>query len=81
MRLELVPRRVDLVDQAELARFLGGHEMIAVERALDRLEILAGVGDVDLVQATLQLDDVLSMALDVRGLAGKAARRLGANPV
>src|SRR5690554_4633804 len=63
----------DPVDETELLRLFGGHEMIAVERLLDRFVILARMLDVHLVEAALQLDDVLRVAFDVRGLAGEAA--------
>src|SRR6266404_5760336 len=66
----------DVVDDAPGLGFLGGHEAVAVEHAFDGLERLAGVLGVELVQALLGLDDVLGVPLDVRGLAGEAARGL-----
>src|SRR5690242_12049706 len=68
--------RDDLVDQTEVLGLVGGHEMVAVERLLDLVIALAGVLDIDLVQAALQLDDVLRMTFDVRSLALEAAGRL-----
>src|SRR4051812_19544586 len=66
----------DLVDQAKILGFVRGHEMVAVERLLDLVIALAGVLDIDLVQAALQLDDVLRMTFDVRSLSLEAPRRL-----
>ena len=47
---------------------LGRHICIPVQRLFNRLDRLAGVLGVDLVQPALQLDDFLGMAGDVGGL-------------
>ena len=62
----------DVVDDAPGLGFLCGHEAVAVEHALDRLQRLSGVLGVELVQALLGLDDVLGVALDVARLALEA---------
>ena len=51
-------------------------EIVAVEGLFDRGVVLAGVADIDLVQAPLHLDDVLGMALDIARLTLEAARGL-----
>src|SRR5262245_40139378 len=66
----------DLVHEAKSPSVLGRHEIIAVERPVDRLVVLAGVADVDLIQAPLHLDDVLGVPLDGARLALIAAGRL-----
>ena len=55
----------NLVNQTPVAGFLGCHEMIAIKGLFNRFQILAGVLDINLVEATLQLDDVLGMAFDI----------------
>src|SRR5262245_41618613 len=66
----------DLIHEAETPGILGRHEIVAVERPVDRLVVLAGVADVDFVQAPLHLDDVLGVPFDVACLALIAAGRL-----
>src|SRR5215475_7599607 len=66
----------DLVHEAKTPGILGRHEIIAVERPVDRLVVLTGVADVDFVQAPLHLDNVLGVPLDVARLALIAAGRL-----
>src|SRR5258708_4634061 len=66
----------DLVDQAEILGLLGGHEAVALQRVLNRLVVLAGVLNVDLVQAALDVLDLLRVQQNVGGLALKAARWL-----
>src|SRR5262249_49902225 len=56
----------DLIDDAEGSGILGRQEIVAVEGLFDRGVVLAGVADIDLVQAPLHLDDVLGMALEYR---------------
>src|SRR6516164_1101782 len=46
----------DLIDDAEGSGILGRQEIVAVEGLFDRGVVLAGVADVDLVQAPLHLD-------------------------
>ena len=43
------------VDDAEIPRRLRSEEIVALERVLDRLQRLAGVTDVDLVETPLQV--------------------------
>jgi hypothetical protein len=43
----------DLIDDAEGSGILGRQEIVAVEGLFDRGVVLAGVADVDLVQAPL----------------------------
>ena len=69
---------VDVVDDAPGLGLLGAHEVVAVEGALDLLVGAAAVLGVELVQPPLGLDDVLGVALDVRGLALRSRRRAGA---
>src|SRR5690606_28223905 len=76
LRLDGFALRDNLVDDAEGLGLLRRHEMVAVERALDRVVILAGVLHIDLVEPPLQLDDVLRVPLDIGSLALEAARRL-----
>src|SRR5690606_21757010 len=71
--LVCLARAYDLVDQAKVLRLIRAHEMVAVERALDRVIVPAGMLDVNLVEPALQLDDVLGMALDVGRLTLEAA--------
>ena len=66
----------DLIDDAEGSGILGRQEIVAVEGLFDRGVVLAGVADIDLVQAPLHLDDVLGMALDIARLTLEAARGL-----
>src|SRR5450631_4341847 len=47
--VRLVAARQHLVDDAELARLLSGHEVVTVERPFNGLVGLAGVFDIDLV--------------------------------
>src|SRR6516165_9717696 len=44
----------DLIDDAEGSGILGRQEIVAVEGLFDRGVVLAGVADIDLVQAPLQ---------------------------
>src|SRR5665213_4144721 len=53
-----------LVDNSEIAGHLGGEEFVAFQRVLDRLEGLAGVFDVDLVEPLLEVKDFLRMQHD-----------------
>src|SRR5262245_58465573 len=66
----------DLVHEPQTPGILGRQEIIAVERPVDGLVVLAGVADVDFVQPPLHLDDVLGVALDVACLTLIAAGRL-----
>ena len=43
------------VDDTEIPRHLRSEEIVALERVLDRLQRLAGVTDVDLVETPLQV--------------------------
>jgi hypothetical protein len=57
-----------LVDDAEVARHLGGEEFVAFQRILDRLEGLTGMLHVNLVQPLLQVQDFLGVQHDVGSL-------------
>ena len=63
----------DLVDQAEIAGFLGRHIGVALQLALDRLDRLAGMAHIDLVQPLAQRQDLARLDLDVGRLALGAA--------
>src|SRR5579872_7012604 len=66
----------DLVHQAELLRTLGGEELVTLQCLLDLLYALAGMFDVDFIQALANVQDFLGVDHDVAGLALEAARRL-----
>src|SRR3954468_13219216 len=66
----------DLVDDSELLGGLGGHEVVALERLLERGEVPPRVLDVDLVQPALQGLDLLGVNQDVGRLPLEAARGL-----
>src|SRR5262245_17513796 len=70
------PARHDLIDEAERLRFLRRHEFIALDRRGDGVEVLAGMLNVDLVEALPKLENLARLNLDVRRLALGAARRL-----
>src|SRR6516164_3027950 len=65
-----------LIDNAPLHRHFPGQEVVALEHVLDLLERLAGVLHVDLVEALLEIQDLLGMKHDVGCLALKATGRL-----
>ena len=65
-----------LVDNAPLHRHFAGQKVVALERVLDLLELLAGVLHVDLVETLLEIQDLLGMKHDVGRLALEAAGRL-----
>src|SRR5690606_25617858 len=54
-RFGLAARRHDRVDQAPVLRLLRRHETVALQRRLHVLQALAGMADIDLVQAPLEL--------------------------
>src|SRR5215216_2253269 len=72
----LRPLEQHLVDNAELLRGFGGHEVVALERELDRGEIPAGMLHIDLVEAPLERLDLAGVDQDVGGLTLEAARGL-----
>src|SRR6185312_13635312 len=72
----VLARIVDVVDEPPILRFLGGHEIVAVERALDFLDRASAMLRVERDHALLGLHDVLGMALDVGRLSLEAAERL-----
>ena len=53
-----------MIHESPLARLFRGHEIIAVEGALDFVVGAPAVAGIDLVQAPLRPDDVLRVALD-----------------
>src|SRR5262249_31409244 len=63
---------IDAVDDAEGLRLLGGHEVIAIQGALDAIIRLPRMLYVDFVEPALGGDDVLGVAFDVRSLAAEA---------
>src|ERR1700748_2124913 len=63
----------DLIDNPKVPGHLGGKELVAFQRVLDRLVSLPGVLDVDLVEPLLEVQDFLRVQHDVGGLALKAA--------
>src|SRR3954465_1945897 len=69
----LRPLEQHLVDDAELLCRFGGHEVVALERELDRGEIPAGMLYIDLVEAPLEGLDLAGVDQDVRRLALEAA--------
>src|SRR3990167_8191107 len=64
----------NLVDQAPGFGIFGGHEIVTLQRCLNRGVVVAGVLDVDLVQAALQLFGLARVDHDVGGLTLIAAR-------
>ena len=58
-----------LVDDTKIAGHLGGEELVALQRVLNRLVGLTGVLDVDFVEPLLQVQDLLSVQHAVGGLA------------
>ena len=68
--------RDHLVDQPERLGFLGRHELVALDRRLDHVERLAGVLDIDVVEALAQAAGFPGLDLDVGRLALDAARGL-----
>src|SRR5689334_15752759 len=54
-----------LVDQAEIPCFLGGKVRVALELALDRLDRLAGMPDVDFVQPLAERQDLPGLDLNI----------------
>src|SRR5260370_4359662 len=67
----------DLVDQPELLRLHRRQELVALDRGLDHLERLPGMLDVDLVEPSLQPEDLTRLDLDDGSLALSAAGGLG----
>src|ERR1700761_9753559 len=57
-----------LVDEPECLRFFRRHEMIAVQRSFDGFVGLTGVMHVNLIESTLDLENILGVPLDIRGL-------------
>src|SRR5690606_15088778 len=55
---------------------IGAHEIVTVGILLQPLQRLAGVVRQQFIQATLDLEDLASMDLDIRGLALEATKRL-----
>jgi len=53
-----------LVDQAKITAFLSRHVSVTLQLALDRLDRLAGVADIDLVQPLAQRQDLPRLDLD-----------------
>jgi len=54
-----------MVDDTPGFRFFGSHEAIPIQYAFYGLDRLARVLGVELVQALLGLDDILSVTLDI----------------
>jgi hypothetical protein len=66
----------DLVDDAEFLGLMRVEEVVALQRQLDLLDRLAGMGDIDLVQALAHAQNFAGVNFDIRRLALGAARRL-----
>ena len=66
----------DIVDQAVVLGFLGGHVVVAFSVALDGFDVLAGVLGQDLVDHLSGLQDFFSGNLDFRSLPLCPAQRL-----
>ena len=64
-------RRNHPVNDTKILRFFGSHEVIAIQCVINGLVILTRMRDVNFVQPALDLDDILSMALNIRSLALK----------
>jgi len=58
----------DLVDQAEFTGLLGRHEIVPIHGRLDLFKRLAGMIDINLVQARPGREDLLGVDLDIRRL-------------
>src|SRR5271154_675595 len=74
-QLDRAPDR-DLVDDPERLRLLSRHEMIAIQRSFNGFVRLASVVDINLVEAPLDLQNILCVSLNVGRLALEPARRL-----
>src|ERR1700710_635413 len=66
----------DQIDKAELQRLLGGHEAVALELALDLLQRLPGMPDINLIQPLANPEDLPRLDLDIGRLALSTAGRL-----
>src|SRR5215470_14003703 len=66
----------DLVDETELSGAFGGEKLVTFQCLFDLLDRLAGVPDVDFIQALANVQDFLSMDHDVASLPLEAAGRL-----
>ena len=62
-----------LIYNAKGLGLFSAHEVIAIQRALNRLIITACMFDIDIVQAPFDFQNILSMSLNIRGLALEAA--------
>src|SRR5829696_7198314 len=69
----LRPLEQHLVDNAELLRGFGGHEVVTLERQLDRGEIPASMLHIYFVEAPLESLDLARVDQDVGRLALEAA--------
>src|ERR687892_2337186 len=72
----LEPLLDHLVDDAELPGLLSIHEIVAIERPLNGLPVLACMLLINIFETPLHLQDVFCVALDIGGLPLEAARRL-----
>src|SRR5712692_1688425 len=63
----------DLVDDAVVFRFLGRHDVVALDVALDFFELLAAVPGDQAVDDRAHSQDFASVDVDVRSLSGKPA--------
>src|SRR3954451_11553692 len=75
-RRNRLPVLNDAVDDLVLLRLLRAHEVVALGVLRDLLQRLARVLGDDLVEPLADVDDLLGVDLDVRGLTGEAARDL-----
>lgn len=66
----------DGVDQTKLLGFLRAHELVTLHARLNKVQILVGMLDINLIELLFQLDDLLGMDLNVSGLAMSTSRGL-----
>ena len=64
---ELAAMRYNVIHDAVRLGFLGGHEAVAVDVALDLLDRTSGMLGHEIVHLAAQIDDLARLNLDVRG--------------
>src|SRR3984957_7041500 len=65
-----------LIHDSKGLRLVRRHEMIPIQRSFNGFVGLTGVMYVDLIEPSLDLENILGVPLDIRSLPLEAARRL-----
>ena len=68
------PPHNNMIHDTKFFQLIGGHEMVAVEGFFDRVVVLAGMPDVDIIQPPLDLHDVFGVTQQYRR-PGPGSRR------